>query len=123
ERDAAADALHRLEQAEPLALAGIGEAEQLEAVLAHLGLDEQRRGLADQERGQGAARARHQIADAVDVDDRPVLADRIDDPAQLGDHARTAAAPSPPRGEGWGEGAADNACWIAVRTPSSSSIS
>ena len=46
ERDLGADALHGLQQPEPFALDVGGEAEQLDLVLAHMGLDRQRRRLA-----------------------------------------------------------------------------
>ncbi len=46
ERHLGADALHGLQQAEPFALDVGQEAEQADLVLAHIGLDRERRGLA-----------------------------------------------------------------------------
>ena len=79
ERDLGADALHGLQQAEPLALDIAEEPEQLDLVLAHVSLDRQRRRLAGGwKRLQGAARAMHHVADAADVDDDEILAVGVD---------------------------------------------
>src|SRR6185437_7417809 len=87
ERHLGADALYRLQDAEPFALGVAGKAEQLDLVLAHIGLDRQRRRLARRrQRLQRARRAVHQIADAVDVEDDVVLAVRVDDALELADH-------------------------------------
>src|SRR5581483_2837030 len=83
-----ADTLHGLQQAEPLALEIALEAEQLDLVLAHIGLDGHDRGLtAPRQRLQRARRAVHLIADTVDVEDDEVLAVRVDDAFELADHA------------------------------------
>ena len=88
QRDLGADALHGLQQAKPFALVIAAEAEQLDLILAHIGLDRQHRGLAG--RGQRLQRARgamHLIADAADVEDHVILAVGIDQAFQLADHA------------------------------------
>ena len=65
ERDLGADALHGLQQPEPFALDVAEKAEQPDLVLAHMGLDRERRRLARRrQRLQRARRAMHQIADA-----------------------------------------------------------
>ena len=89
ERDLGADALHGLQQAEPFALDVGAEAEQLDLVLAHIGLDRQHRGLARRgQRLQRARRAMHLIADALHVEDHVVLAVGIDQALELADHLR-----------------------------------
>ena len=88
QRDLGADALHGLQQAEPFALDVGQEAEQPDLVLAHMGLDRQRRALAGA--GQLLQRARgavHEIADAVDVEDDEILAVAVDHALELADHA------------------------------------
>src|SRR3954465_9518977 len=87
QRDLGADPLHRLQQAEPFPLLVGAEAEEADHVLADMGLDRQRRRLAD--RGQGLERARramHEVADAGHVEDDEVLAVSVDHAAQLADH-------------------------------------
>ena len=87
QRDPGADPLHRLEQAEPAALGAAAKAVQRDAVVAHLGLDQQVHRLARaRQRGERARRARHQIADAADVDHGVVLTQRIERAAQARDH-------------------------------------
>ena len=87
ERDLGADALHRLQQPEPLALDVGEEAEEADLVLAHMGLDRKLDRLAGRrQRLQGARRAMHEIADAVDVDDDEVLAIAVDHALELADH-------------------------------------
>ena len=86
-RDLGADALHGLQQTKPFALDVGGEAEQLDLVLAHVGLDRQRRRLArPRQRLQRARRAMHLIADPADVEDDIVLAVAVDDAFELADH-------------------------------------
>ena len=87
ERDLGADALHGLQQAEPLALEVADEAEQPDLVLAHMRLDRERHRLAlRRQRLQRARRAVHHVADAVHVDDDEVLAVAVDDALELADH-------------------------------------
>ena len=68
----------------------VEKAEQPDLILAHMGLDRQRRRLAGARQFlQGARRAMHQIADAVDVEDDGILAVAVDHAFELADH-RTA---------------------------------
>src|SRR5690606_17960311 len=79
--------LHRGQQAEPVALAGTGEAEQAHVVLADLEIGEHGDLVAGEaERGQSLARAVDEIADALDVDHRPVRPRLVEPPGQLGNH-------------------------------------
>ena len=87
QRDLRADALHRLQQAEPFALHVAGKAEQLDLVLAHIGLDRERGGFAlRRQRLQRTRRAMHLIADAADVEDDIIGAVALDDALELADH-------------------------------------
>ena len=93
ERHLRADALHALEQAEPVSLAGRAEAEEADRVLSHLGLDRERHGLAAaRQLGERARRAIDHVADAADVDDRPVGTLVVDEPRELADHRATVRA-------------------------------
>src|SRR6202021_571207 len=86
-RDLGADALHGLQQAEPFAFVVGQKSEQADLILAHMGLDRERDRLAHRrQRLQGAARAMHQIADAVAVENDGVLAVAVDQPFELADH-------------------------------------
>ena len=63
------------------------KAEQPDLILAHMSFDRQRRRLAGARQFlQGARRAMHQIADAVDVENDGILAVGIDDAFELADH-------------------------------------
>ena len=87
ERHLAADALHGLQQAEPFALEVGGEAVEADHVLAHIGLDRQRHRLARRrQRLERAHRAIDLVADAADIDDRPILAVGVDDAPEFSDH-------------------------------------
>ncbi len=84
-----ADALHRRQQAERVALGLVDEAVEVDVVLADMRLDEKPRRLADgRQQAQRARRAEHEIADAADIDDDAVGAAAVDDAGQLGDHRR-----------------------------------
>src|SRR5262249_42875290 len=90
ERDLGADALHRLQQAKPFALVVALKAEQLDLVLAHIGLDRQHRGFAlRRQRLQRARRTVHLIADTADVEDDEIHAVGVDQPLELADHSPT----------------------------------
>src|SRR3984893_9177188 len=98
ERDLGADALHRLQQAEPFALDLRQETKQPDLIFANMRLDGERRGLP--RRGQflqRACRAMHAIAHAVHVEDDAILAVGIDDPLELADHRPLAPGSSPLR--------------------------
>ena len=92
QRELGSDALDGGEPTEPIAFRGLGEAVELDSIVAHLGLDEQARRSARIEGRERARRSEHQVADAVHVDDRGFRANRIHDAAQLGDHKRPSAA-------------------------------
>src|SRR4029077_1038064 len=99
ERHLGADALHGLQQAEPLAFDVARESEQAYLVLAHMCLDRQRHRLAlRRQRLQGSRGAMHHVADAVHVDDDEVLAVRVDDALELADHGSALSIPPPARG-------------------------
>ena len=87
ERDFRADALHVLQQAEPVAL-GIGQkAEQADRVLAHLRLDGENRSLAGARQFlQGAGGAGDDIADAMHVEDHMILVQGIHHALEFADH-------------------------------------
>ena len=88
QRHLGADALHRLQQPEPFALDIAAEAEQLDLVLADIGLDRKHRGLARRrQRLQRSRRTMHLIADAADIEDDVVLAVAVDQAFQFADHA------------------------------------
>src|SRR5262249_59108890 len=102
ERDLGTHTLHGLQQTEPFALDVGAEAEQPDLILAHVGFDRQRGGLADTRQFLQRARgALYEVADAVDVEDDEILAVTIDDALELADHARayltdaTAASKAP----------------------------
>ena len=87
ERDFRADALHVLQQAEPVALGIAQKAEQPDGVLAHLGLDGQNGGLAGARQSlQGAGGAGHDIADAMHVEDHMILVQGIHHALEFADH-------------------------------------
>ena len=87
QRHPRAHALHRLQQAKPVALGLVDKAVEVDVILAHVGFDEQaHRHPRRRQRAQRASRAVDEIADPGDVDDRPVLADRIEHAGKLGDH-------------------------------------
>ncbi len=87
ERDLGADALHRLQQPEPLPLDIGEEPEQADLILAHMGLDGEVDRLARRrQRLQGARRTMHEIADAMDVEDDEILAIAVDHALKLADH-------------------------------------
>ena len=91
---ARADALHRLQQAKPVALGRVGESVEMDVIFPYVSFDEQTHRRPDcRQAAQSAARAVDEIADPGDVDDGPVFADRIKHARQLGDHgARFASA-------------------------------
>ena len=72
---------------------GVGEAEELDRVLAHLGVDEEPHARARRRQvGEGLQRDVHRVADAADVDDEPLgrlLGERA------GERARSSRAPAP----------------------------
>lgn len=83
--------LHRVEQAEPVALGRIGEAVQLDGVLAHHGLDEQAGGGGGRgERAERAGGGLHQVADAVHVEHAGGVGELLDAAGEEGDHAGVA---------------------------------
>ena len=87
-RHLAADALDAGQQAEPFAFGTAGEADQPHVVLADLQLGMDRHLVAaNAQRGKGLCRAVDEIADAGDVDHRPVRAGFIEHAGELGDHA------------------------------------
>ena len=89
QRDPPADALHRGQQAEPVALGRVGKAVEQDRVLAHMRLHQQPRDVRRRgQRGERAGGGVHQIADAVHVDDAAALLQRLDAAGELGDHAR-----------------------------------
>src|SRR5438034_2690062 len=93
QRDAGADALDGDQQAEPVARRSVGEAVEMDVVLADMSLDQQADRLSRRRQaGQRAAGGEHQIADAADIDNRPVDAGLVDEAGELGDHARPPAA-------------------------------
>ncbi len=102
ERDPRAHPLDALEAAEPFALGAIGEAEQIEAVLAHMGLDQKLDRLArPRQRAQRAARALNQIADPADVDHHMVLGQKLDQPGEARDHEVASASAQRRRVAAW----------------------
>src|SRR5262249_57343867 len=93
---------HGRQQAEPFALDVGPEAEQPDLILAHVGFDRQRGGLADARQFLQRARgALHEVANAIDVEDDEIHAVTVDDALELADHARayladaTAASKAP----------------------------
>ncbi len=77
-----------MQQAEPGALRIGGETEQADFGFANVGLDGERRRLADLR--QGAERARRTmdlVADAIDIEQHPVVAESLDQPLELADHS------------------------------------
>src|SRR6516164_3643021 len=102
ERNLGTDALHGLQQTEPLALDVGAKPKQPDLILTHIRLDRERDRLADARQFLQRARgALHQVADAIDVEDDEILAVTIDDALELADHARayladaTAASKTP----------------------------
>ena len=88
-----ADALHRRQQAEPVALGLVGEAVEMDVVLAHMGLDQEPQRLAARRQPrQRARRAEDEIADAVDVEHDAVGAGLIDDRRRASRSSRAPAA-------------------------------
>ena len=60
----------------------------MNVVFADMGLDHEGDGFARAgQLRQRAGRTEHQVADAADIDHRPVVADGIENAGQLGDHA------------------------------------
>jgi hypothetical protein len=87
ERDLGADALDGLQQAKPLALRVRFEAVEPDHVLPDMGLDREHGRLAGRGQAlQSARRAVDDVADAVDVEDRMVLAIAVDHALELADH-------------------------------------
>src|SRR5581483_12185257 len=89
ERDLRADPGHREQLLEQLSLGRVGEAVQLERVLADMRVDLEHDlavTLGPAERGR---RGGDEVADAVDVEHDPVRAPRDRRPAQAGDHDAT----------------------------------
>src|ERR1700733_6382048 len=95
QRDLGANALHALQQAKPIALAGREEAVQSDRVFAHIGFDEQLRRLTQGGNcAQGASRGGDQIADAIDVEDQGFFLDAVDDSLEFANHAAPRARPT-----------------------------
>jgi hypothetical protein len=89
EGDPGPDALDGDQQPEPVALVARGEADQADVVLAdlHDGVeDDLAAGRA--ERGERPRRGEDEIAHAVDVDDRMVGGEAVEEASKLGDHGR-----------------------------------
>ena len=87
QREPRADALHRHQQAKPVALGRVDEAIEVDVVLADMGLDQQPRGAAGRRQpADRAGRAEGQIPHPADIDHRPVGVHRIDGPGELSDH-------------------------------------
>jgi hypothetical protein len=66
----------------------------MDAVLAHLRLDQQRYRPSFGQPRQRASRTEDQVADTADVDHRRTVGQRIDAAAQLGDHEAARASRS-----------------------------
>ena len=92
QRQPRTDPLHRRQPPEPVALGRIEEAVERDRILAHDGLDQHGRSLANDKITQGARRGRQEIADTVHVDDGPVGSDQVEDAGELGDHPGMARA-------------------------------
>ena len=70
-------------------------------VLADMGFDHYLRRLAGAEAAECAAGTEHQVPDAADVDNGPVLAEAVDQALELGDHGAASAA-CPSKAAAWG---------------------
>ena len=90
QRHPRADALHRLQQAEPLPLGLALEAKEADLVFAHMRLyREHRLSLLARQPGQHARRAVDLIANAANIEDDPILAGRRNHTSQPSDHRLT----------------------------------
>ncbi len=93
ERDLGANALHRLQRPEPGALMLAGKAVEPDLVLAHMGVDGERHGLAHRRQAGERARAdRHLVAHPADIDDHRVKRDGIERAGELADHGAALSA-------------------------------
>src|SRR5205823_3176858 len=93
ERSARSNALHLAEQVEERPLLGAEEAEQLDRVLAHLGVDEEtHRGARGRQVGEGLERDLDRVAHAADVEHEPLRALLTERARERGDHAGAPAA-------------------------------
>src|SRR6266852_8914363 len=91
--DPRADALHRGQQPERAALRLVGEAIEMDVILAHMRFDEEPQRLAARGRAaQGARRREDEIADAVDVEHETFRPALLDDAREHGDHRAAPAA-------------------------------
>ena len=86
-------ALNGGQQAEPFTLGLLEEPVEMNVILADVRFyDERHRLAAARQLREGPGGTEHQITDAVYIDHGPVLADRIEQTGQLGDHAPAPAA-------------------------------
>src|SRR6185312_2185909 len=86
-------------QAEPAALRLVGEAVEMDVILAHMRLDEEPHRLAARRHAaQGARRGEDEIADAVDVEHQAVAAALLD---EAGEHRDHRAAPADEISDFW----------------------
>src|SRR5207253_1813710 len=95
ERAARSDTLHLAEQVEERPLLGTEEAEQLDRVLAHLGVDEEtHRDARGWQVGEGLERDLDRVAHAADLEHEPLRALLAERARERGDHAGAPAAAS-----------------------------
>src|SRR5207247_2436534 len=93
ERGARSDAFHLAEQVEERPVLGAEEAEGLDRVLAHLGVDEEtHRGARGRQIGEGLERDLDRVAHAADVEHEPLRALLAERARERGDHAGAPAA-------------------------------
>src|SRR5205814_3226279 len=104
QRGARPEALHLAEQVEERPLLGAEEAEELDRVLAHLGVyEETHRGARGRQVGEGLERDLDRVAHAADVEHEPLGALLAERAGERRDHARPAAASA--RATRWASGA------------------